>query len=110
MSLGLVISTYVLFLQELVLKADRMNETDREEFISRIRQQKQVKKLLHAKSPIFCFIGLLPQIRKKFYRKISSQELLDKRAQRKQHKADMAKRRTLASQQRMKIITELASK
>ncbi len=37
------------------------------------------------------------------------QELLDKRAQRKQHKADMAKRRTLASQQRMKIITELAS-
>ena len=90
-----------------MLKADRMNETDREEFISRIRQQKQV---LHAKSLVFYFIGLLPHIKNNFDRKISSQELLDKRAQRKKHKADMAKRRTLASQQRMKIITELASK
>ena len=92
-----------------MLKADRMNETDREEFISRIRQQKQVKSY-STLSLVFYFIGLLSHIRKNFNRKISSQELLDKRAQRKQHKADMAKRRTLASQQRMKIITELASK
>jgi hypothetical protein len=35
--------------------------------------------------------------------------LLDARTARKQKKTDMAKRRTLASQQRMKIITQLAA-
>ena len=36
------------------------------------------------------------------------QDLIDKRSERKQHKQNMTKRRTQASQQRMKIITELA--
>ena len=36
------------------------------------------------------------------------QEILNKRSERKQRKADMTKRRTQASQQRMKLITELA--
>lgn len=39
---------------------------------------------------------------------LSLQKLLDARTKRKQRKVDMAKRRTLASQQRMKIITQLA--
>ena len=93
-----------------MLKADRMNETDRGEFISRIRQQKQVKSYSTLSLRFSISLDYCRKLRKKFYRKISSQELLDKRAQRKQHKADMAKRRTQASQQRMKIITELASK
>ncbi|XP_063421405.1 actin-related protein 5-like isoform X1 [Mytilus trossulus] len=37
------------------------------------------------------------------------QKLLDARTSRKQKKSDMAKRRTLASQQRMKMITQLAA-
>ena len=36
------------------------------------------------------------------------QELLDKRAERRQRRTDMTKRRTVASHQRMKILTALA--
>ncbi|KAK3087425.1 hypothetical protein FSP39_005792 [Pinctada imbricata] len=48
------------------------------------------------------FVGWLQEVRNR------RQKLLEMRNNRKQRKADMAKRRTLASQQRMKIITQLA--
>lgn len=49
------------------------------------------------------FSGWLKEVRGR------RQKLLDARTARKQRKTDMAKRRTLASQQRMKMITQLAA-
>lgn len=71
--------------------------------VQREKRQKELeeeKKL--EKRRLSDFQGWLKEVRQK------RQKLLDGRNTRKQRKTDMAKRRTLASQQRMKIITQLA--
>ncbi|XP_013421729.1 actin-related protein 5-like [Lingula anatina] len=75
-------------------KARKLNEEKRkQELMEEKRMEEKRKKN---------FQEWLAETRKK------RQVLLDKRNQRKQRKSDMAKRRTFASQQRMKIISQLA--
>ncbi|XP_069120696.1 actin-related protein 5-like [Argopecten irradians] len=91
-----------------VKKRQRMLKNAREgrmkaQAVQRAKRQKEIEedKKLEIKR-LMNFDGWLQEVRSK------RQKLLDARTKRKQRKSDMAKRRTLASQQRMKIITQLA--
>ncbi|OWF49870.1 Actin-related protein 5 [Mizuhopecten yessoensis] len=91
-----------------IKKRQRMLKNAREgrmkaQAVQRAKRQKEIEedKKLEIKR-LMNFDGWLQEVRSK------RQKLLGARTKRKQRKSDMAKRRTLASQQRMKIITQLA--